>query len=478
MSDRRHSGVHPGPHPDADQLTAFMEGALTAKEREESLAHLAECAECRSIVFLAQEPTPLPPLKEPTARLWRRWTLPLAFAGTAVACAMLVVLLIRPHHTATPPMGEVAVSHQPAHVPPSISAPAPRSQAPLPAPEHLPERRVAEPAPAGPPAPPPNTTTTEPSLGVIGGLVAGTARPAARPGRPVTEATPAGETATLPSLSAPPPSSSPAPSAQQAPALTAKLEHSPAAAPSPPATEQMAARSFAQMRATSNLVRSTPALTITIEHDRGPDDGFSQVAGSVADSTGAVVPGATITLHGSSVSAPPSATTGADGRFTLSAVPAGHYDLQVSSPGFQPASQPIDLHPRDLALLTSVLHVGASAQTVQVTGANAGLLTTSTEVRAPLPSKLPATTTVVSGDRVLALDSAGTLFLNHNAGKHWKRIKPEWPGNIAQLALADHPPQDELRQEKKKLSAAPLFQLTTTTGDVWLSTDGVHWRPR
>jgi hypothetical protein len=240
----------------------------------------------------------------------------------------------------------------------------------------------------------------------------------------------------------------------------------------------MAARSFAQMRATNSLLRSNPAVTVTIEHDHGPDDGFSQVSGSVADSSGAVVSGATITLHGSSVSAPPSATTGADGRFTLSAIPAGHYELQVSAPGFQSASQPIDIQPRDLALLTSVLHVGAVAESVQVTGANAGILTTSTEVSATLPSKLPTATTVISGDRVLALDSAGTLFLNHNAGKHWKRIKPEWPGTIAQLALADHPPQDELRHEKKNLSAAPLFQLTTTTGEVWLSADGVHWRPR
>ncbi|MGC2300611.1 MAG: carboxypeptidase-like regulatory domain-containing protein [Acidobacteriaceae bacterium] len=236
------------------------------------------------------------------------------------------------------------------------------------------------------------------------------------------------------------------------------------------------------MRATKSLLRSNPPLTVTIEHDRGPDEGFSQISGSVADSSGAIVPGATITLHGPAVSAPHVATTGPDGRFILSAIPPGHYELQVSSPGFQSASQPIDLQPRDLALLTSALRPGAVSQAVQVTGANVGILTTSAEltevIRSPLPSKLPATTTVVSGDRMLALDSAGTLFLTHNAGKHWKRIKPEWPGTIAQLALADHPPQDEPRREKKILNAAPLFQLTTTTGDVWLSADGVHWRTR
>src|ERR1700734_369283 len=122
MSDRLHPGVHPSPHPDADQLSALMEGALTAKEREESLAHLAECAECRSIVFLAQEPPPIPPLKEPPAPLWRRWTFPLA-AGTAVACAVLVALWIRPHSATAPPVSEVAIARQPAPAAPSTSAP-------------------------------------------------------------------------------------------------------------------------------------------------------------------------------------------------------------------------------------------------------------------------------------------------------------------------------------------------------------------
>ena len=48
-----------GQHPDADQLNAFVEHALPAHEREQTLAHLAGCAECREIVALS-----LPPLEE------------------------------------------------------------------------------------------------------------------------------------------------------------------------------------------------------------------------------------------------------------------------------------------------------------------------------------------------------------------------------------------------------------------------------
>ena len=43
-----------GIHPDADQLSVFVEGAATSREHERMLAHLAECAECRKAVFFMQ----------------------------------------------------------------------------------------------------------------------------------------------------------------------------------------------------------------------------------------------------------------------------------------------------------------------------------------------------------------------------------------------------------------------------------------
>ena len=43
-----------GIHPDADQLSVFVEGAATSTEHERMLAHLAECAECRKAVFFMQ----------------------------------------------------------------------------------------------------------------------------------------------------------------------------------------------------------------------------------------------------------------------------------------------------------------------------------------------------------------------------------------------------------------------------------------
>ena len=38
-------------HPDAESLNAFAEQALGEQEREQIVAHLAECGRCREVVF-------------------------------------------------------------------------------------------------------------------------------------------------------------------------------------------------------------------------------------------------------------------------------------------------------------------------------------------------------------------------------------------------------------------------------------------
>jgi sucrose-6-phosphate hydrolase SacC (GH32 family) len=83
----------------------------------------------------------------------------------------------------------------------------------------------------------------------------------------------------------------------------------------------------------------------------------------------------------------------------------------------------------------------------------------------PLPSRLPVVTSAASGQRLLAADSADALFYSANAGKSWKLVKSIWPGNVTQLAtLAESP------------NSGDVFQLTTQSGSVWLSRDGLHWR--
>ena len=85
------ANFQPGIHPDADQLSVFLEGAASSHEHERMLAHLAECAECRKAVFLMQpqketqapRPEPIPgwtwrrllpaAVLIPAALGWVRW---------------------------------------------------------------------------------------------------------------------------------------------------------------------------------------------------------------------------------------------------------------------------------------------------------------------------------------------------------------------------------------------------------------------
>jgi hypothetical protein len=106
-----------GHHPDADEISAFVEQALPTHEREHVLDHLAACAECREIVALSlpevEEPAPAIPvhMRKPW---WSGWLLAWPL-GTALAAAACVVLYI--HYASVAPniprQQQIADAHPP-----------------------------------------------------------------------------------------------------------------------------------------------------------------------------------------------------------------------------------------------------------------------------------------------------------------------------------------------------------------------------
>lgn len=89
---RGHQGK---PHPDPDLLTAFAEGALLERERRQLLDHLAVCAECREVLFVAAEAAPetaaapklflVPRRALPPRPVWVPWAS--IAAGLLVVCS-------------------------------------------------------------------------------------------------------------------------------------------------------------------------------------------------------------------------------------------------------------------------------------------------------------------------------------------------------------------------------------------------------
>jgi Carboxypeptidase regulatory-like domain/Putative zinc-finger len=87
----------PGQHPDADQLSAFAEDALPAHEREQTLTHLAGCADCRTIVSLALPPLEDVPQVQPVAerRPWFYGWNVAWLAGAGLAALIFLSVHIR-----------------------------------------------------------------------------------------------------------------------------------------------------------------------------------------------------------------------------------------------------------------------------------------------------------------------------------------------------------------------------------------------
>ena len=86
-----------GPHPDPGILTAFAEGSLLKHERNDVMAHLATCAECRQVMSLSAAAAPdvfeelvaaasPQPATPPAPRKWIPWAT--IAAAICVVCAV------------------------------------------------------------------------------------------------------------------------------------------------------------------------------------------------------------------------------------------------------------------------------------------------------------------------------------------------------------------------------------------------------
>lgn len=93
-----------GNHPDADTLTALTEQLLPAAERQQVLAHLSACGQCREVFALSQpqlsESVTQPVIKPAPVSGWRKLFTPtFGLAATAAAMAIIAVVMLVPQKT-------------------------------------------------------------------------------------------------------------------------------------------------------------------------------------------------------------------------------------------------------------------------------------------------------------------------------------------------------------------------------------------
>lgn len=106
----------------------------------------------------------------------------------------------------------------------------------------------------------------------------------------------------------------------------------------------------------------------------------AQIQGTVQDASGAVIPGAKVTVTNLDTGAVAKATSDGSGNFTVNALVRGHYKAEVQATGFETEVENLTLDLSQVQALNFHLSLGAASTTVNVTDAAPLVETRSSEL--------------------------------------------------------------------------------------------------
>jgi len=124
------------------------------------------------------------------------------------------------------------------------------------------------------------------------------------------------------------------------------------------------------------------------------------INGQVADTTGAVIPGATVTITNTDTNAIRSLSTNEAGLYTAPGLTPGPYEVRVETAGFSPQARSLTLQVQQTARLDFELEVGQVSESIEVTSEAALLDTSNVTVG-----------TVIDNQRIVDLPLNGRNFL-------------------------------------------------------------------
>ena len=96
----------------------------------------------------------------------------------------------------------------------------------------------------------------------------------------------------------------------------------------------------------------------------------TNVMGTVTDPSGAVIPGATVTIHNPVSQFERSTTTDASGNFVISNVPFNPYHMTVAAPNFAPHAEDVEVRSTVAVAVKVSLELSGTTETVTVEGGN------------------------------------------------------------------------------------------------------------
>jgi hypothetical protein len=126
------------------------------------------------------------------------------------------------------------------------------------------------------------------------------------------------------------------------------------------------------------------------------------ILGTITDSTGGVIPGATVTLKHEGTALTRTVTTDTAGEFTAPSLPTGKYTLTAELSGFKTVSMSgIDVGVDQRVRVNARLEIGAVSESVTITGSSPLVQTSSSELG-----------TTVSEEQIKTLPLNGRNFVN------------------------------------------------------------------
>ncbi len=175
------------------------------------------------------------------------------------------------------------------------------------------------------------------------------------------------------------------------------------------------------------LLSLCAALSVPLCSPAAQSGNSGLVHGTVTDSSGAVIPGATVKLTNPVSGLNRTTTTDGTGGFEIPNVPFNNYQVSVSASGFAPVQQTTDVHSVVGTSLKLILQIAAASQTVTVEANSSGDLiendpTFHTDVDRDLFIKVPMQSTSSSLSSLVTATTPGVSSdsngMFHGLGDH------------------------------------------------------------
>ncbi len=190
--------------------------------------------------------------------------------------------------------------------------------------------------------------------------------------------------------------------------------------------------------------------------------GAGTITGTVSDPTGAVLPGARVTIHNPVTAFQRATDADPGGRFVLRNIPENPYHMTITAPGFRNLDQDVDVRSSVPMVINAKLKVGESNTSITVTETS-DLLETEptqhTDIGQRVINQMPLQTSA-SGLSDLIMHSTPGVVADSNGFFH-----PQGDHAQAQISLDGQPITDQIsRVYSNQVPPAAIQSLEVITG--------------